>query len=274
MILTDVHTHSTYSGDGISTLDEMVACAKEKGLRYYGVSEHFDKDYAVLGLKIHGTIVPSTDAEAYFAHIRRLQAEYEGELRLLAGGEYGFCPDQRCYDAYCELNETYRPDFVVNSVHTTDGADCYFPDYFTGKSKEYAYSRYLENVRRSLDAPYSYDIVGHIGYVSRNAPYEDKKLRYEAFAELIDDILRTVIAKGKLLEVNSSARGAGSAFLPDTDILTRYYELGGRLVSFASDAHNTARICENRALVAVELRKIGITYITIPDNGAYLRVEL
>lgn len=275
MILTDVHTHSAFSGDGISPLGDMVAAAQKKGISYYGVSEHFDRDYAVLGLKIHGEIIPYTDAEAYFSAARRLQREYaEKGLRLLVGGEYGFCRNEQCYEEYEQLNRRYLPDFVVNSVHTVDGADCYFPDYFTGKSKEYAYSRYLEAIVFSLDAPYSYDIVAHIGYVSRNAPYADKKLRYEEFHALIDAILQKIVEKGKILEVNSSARGAGSDFLPDTDILTRYFELGGRLVSFASDAHDTLRIAEKRELVVSALKKIGFSSLTVPDCGKYIPIGL
>lgn len=275
MILTDVHTHSTFSLDGISTLEDMVAEAHKKKIVYYGVSEHFDRDYAALGLKIHGEKPPFIDADAYFSAARRLQQEYTGKgLRMLVGGEYGFCNHPRCFEEYERLNRRYSPDFVVNSVHTTDGADCYFPDYFKGKSKEYAYSRYLETILESIDAPYSYDIIAHIGYVSRNAPYADKKLRYGEFDKIIDEILKKIVAKGKILEVNSSSRGAGSEFLPDSDILTRYYELGGRRVSFASDAHNTLRIAEKRELVAAALKRIGFTFLTVPDCGNYLQIEL
>ncbi len=273
--MTDIHTHSAFSTDGISPLSDMVAAAFEKGLRYYGVSEHFDRDYAAIGLKIHGKILPYTDAEAYFPTARRLQQEYAPKgLRLLIGGEYGYRRDPRCFEEYERLNRQYAPDFVVNSVHTVDGADCYFPEYFVGKNKEYAYSRYLETVLDSLDAPYSYDIVAHIGYVSRYSPYADRKLRYEDFHEIFDEILKKIIEKGKILEVNSSSRGAGSDFLPDTDILTRYFELGGRLVSFASDAHNTSRIAEKRELVVSALKQIGFTSIAVPDCGKYIAIEL
>lgn len=275
MTLTDVHTHSTYSFDGVSPLGEMIAAAYAKGLRYFGVSEHFDRDYAFLGLKIDGKPVPATDAAAYFGEGRRLQTEYaEKGLRVLIGGEYGFSPEGSCCAEYAALTRGYRPDFVVNSVHTTDGEECYCQEYFRGKSKRYAYSRYLERVRESLDAPYDYDIVAHIGYVSRNAPYADKKLRYEEFPSLLDDILKTVVAKGKILEVNSSARGAGSDFLPDEDILTRYFELGGRLVSFGSDAHDVGRVSEKRELIVRVLRKIGFTAVTVPDCGRYLPIGL
>ena len=40
--LTDVHTHSAFSHDGISSAEEMMQTAKEKGLRYFGLLEHLD----------------------------------------------------------------------------------------------------------------------------------------------------------------------------------------------------------------------------------------
>lgn len=275
MILSDVHTHSTYSADGKAPLAEMIAAAHAKGLSYYGVSEHFDYDYREQGILASGKPLAYTDAPAYFAEARRLQEKYAKKgLRVLVGGEYGFAENAACYRAYGELSERFSPDFVVNSVHTCDGEDCYFTDYFRGKEKGYAYARYLEEVRKSLDAPYGYDVVAHIGYVSRNAPYPDKKMRYEEFPDVLDDILKTIVAKGKILEVNSSARGAGSEFLPDADILTRYFELGGRQVSFASDAHFAARIAEKRELVCGALKKIGFTNLTVPDCGKRIALEI
>ncbi|MDE5897479.1 MAG: histidinol-phosphatase HisJ family protein [Clostridia bacterium] len=275
MILTDVHTHSAFSADGISPLADMAKTAKSRGIRYYGVSEHFDYDYLLQGILASGKPVRMTDAEAYFAEARRLQRELSDDrFRLLAGGEYGFADDTRCHEKYARLTETFRPDFVVNSVHTCEGDDCYFREYFTGKEKDYAYRAYLEAVRKSLEAPYPYDIVAHLGYVSRNAPYADGKLRYDEYHEPIDDILKQVILKDKILEINSSSAGSGSGFLPDTDILTRYFELGGRLVSFASDAHGVSRIAEKRELVCSALKRIGFTAITVPDCGERISVEL
>ena len=167
----------------------------------------------------------------------------------------------------------YKPDFVVNSVHTVDGHDAWFAEYFVGKTKETAYRAYLLRVRESLDAPYRYDIVAHLGYVARNAPYPDRAMRYTDYADLLDDILRGVIARDKILEVNSSARGAGD-FIPATDVLQRYFALGGRLVSFASDAHGADRICAGRETVVSALRAIGFTHIAVPDCGKRHFVEI
>jgi hypothetical protein len=68
------------------------------------------------------------------------------------------------------------------------------------------FREYFAYIRRSLDAPYPYDIVGHIGYIARYVPFEDKSFSLEEFGEEIDDILKTIIAKDKILEVNSATK--------------------------------------------------------------------
>ena len=269
MIVTDLHTHSTYSTDGKSPLADMVRTAKARGLLYYGVSEHFDLDE--YSINLFGAI----DGEAYFTHARRLQQEVNDErFTFLAGGEFNCFLDGGVNEKFLGVVERYRPDYVVNSVHVVDGEECYRQDYFTGKDKRYAYARYLEQVLRSLDVPYPYDIVGHIGYVSRNAPYADRKLHYADFADLYDEILKRIIEKKVILEVNSSSRGAGSDFLPDTDVLRRYFALGGRKISFGSDAHNTERIGDKREPVCAVLKGIGFTCITVPVRGTHIEIPL
>ncbi len=268
-MLTDVHTHSSYSPDGKSPLADMVAAAKAKGLRYFGISEHFDVDEASRSL--YG----ETTSPFFFAAARALQAAQNTDaFTFLVGAEFGYAEEEAALSRLQELAEVYKPDFIVNSVHIVDGVDAWFPEYFEGKSRNYAYSRYFEKVLKSLDAPYPYDIVGHLGYVSRNAPYADKKLRYEDFAAFYDVILRTVIAKDKILEVNTSARGAGSDFLPNTDVLERYFALGGRKVSYASDAHDTSRILDGREKVVAALKKVGFAHITVPVCGKHILIEL
>ncbi len=274
MIRTDIHTHTKFSADGQNSIEEMIAAAMQKGLAWYGISEHFNYDYDRLHLTIDGQEVPPIDERAYFTRARELQKQLRGKLHLLVGAEFGYDNANSTLQRYIETEQEYSPDFVVNSVHICLGMDCYFPHYCVGKSKEYAYNAYLYRVLESLDAPYRYDIVAHVGYCSRNATYPDPKLRYEDYADVLDEILKRIIARGKILEVNSSAKTAGSPFIPDTDILERYFELGGRMVSFASDAHDTTRIADRRDIVVAALKKIGFTHLTIPDKGRYLQLEI
>ena len=271
MHLTDVHTHSAFSADGRAPLADMLARARALGMRWYGVSEHFDYDYLAEGILAEGQPVRMIDAPRYFAEARRLQAQYAQEMRVLVGGEFGFSAHPEAQRLYREIIARFHPDFVVNSTHSVDGKDVWFGEYFAGKQKREAYRRYLERVRESLDAPYPYDIVAHLGYVARNAPYADKALRYEDFPALLDDIFRTIAAKDKILEVNSSARGAGD-FLPSEELLGRYYALGGRKVSFASDAHDTDAVGRGREHIVGVLAAIGFAGATVPQNGRHILV--
>ena len=96
----------------------------------------------------------------------------------------------------------------------------------------------------------------------------------EEYGEEIDDILKTIIAKGKILEVNSSTKIPNQISLPDLPIVQRYYDLGGRKVSFGSDAHFKERILDKREELVSALKKIGFTYITVPFKGEYIQVEI
>lgn len=120
---------------------------------------------------------------------------------------------------------------VINSVHCVDGYDVYFKMAFLFKTKKRVYRRYLETILESLDAPYKYDIVAHIGYIAHGAPYRDKLLRYKDFPNEIDAILKGIISRDKALEINFHHEMA-----PQRDIIERYYELGGRKISYGSDA--------------------------------------
>lgn len=266
--LTDVHTHSTFSYDGKEELKTMLKVAYEKGLAFYGVAEHFD--YDVYTLKGEQYI----DEEEYFHSARHLQEDYAGCMNVLIGAEFGYIDDEKIQQMYVATYQKYRPDFIVNSVHCVNGEDYYLRKVFTEptmKKKKQVYSEYLGLVRRSLDACYPYDIVGHIGYPTRYASYEDNRLTLAEFGAEIDDILKTIIAKDKILEVNSKGEGL---FAPSEEIIRRYYQLGGRKVSFASDAHDSRRIADKREFVMEMLKNIGFTFITVPDRGEHLKVEI
>ena len=166
--------------------------------------------------------------------------------------------------------QKYRPDFIINSVHGGDGLDFAFQNFT--EDKKAVYGAYLALVRKSLDVPYPYDIVGHLGYIARYVPFEDRS--FAGFEKEIDDILTVIIQKDKILEVNTATKGLENKTLPSADILKRYFELGGRKVSFGSDAHNTDRIAEKREQTVTLLKTIGFTYITIPFKGEHIKVEL
>ena len=62
--------------------------------------------------------------------------------------------------------------------------------------------------------------------------------------------------------------------MPGADILARYFALGGRNVSFASDAHGRERILAGREKAVAALSAIGFTHLTVPDCGKQILVPL
>ncbi|MBR2903465.1 MAG: histidinol-phosphatase HisJ family protein [Clostridia bacterium] len=278
-LLTDVHTHSTFSPDGVSPLEEMLKTALEQGVAFYGVSEHVN--YDMLVAEEDGRVYATerhTDVEDYFHTARHLQEDYAGAMNVLVGAEFGYADDARVSAMYKALIEKYRPDFIVNSIHTIDGVDYWCGSTFykeekgerVERDKAETYKEYLALLLRSVQADYDYDIVGHIGYPTRYAPYADKSMPYKEYAQEIDAVLREIIARGKILEVNAS----GDSPLPNRDVLERYYALGGREISYASDAHATTRIMKGRDKVIDMLKEIGFTYITVPCKGEKIKVEI
>ena len=99
-------------------------------------------------------------------------------------------------------------------------------------------------------------------------------MRWQDYSKSLDDILRTVIQKDKILEINSSNKLGPSLTLPDTDVLERYFELGGRKISFGSDAHFPSRIIEHREKVMDMLKAIGFEYVTVPYRGEHIKIEI
>ncbi len=273
-LITDMHTH-TYpaSFDAKNSLKEMLSAAQKRGVAFFGVSNHFDYDYDLSQLsEEERKAICNGDEEEYFHEARRLQEDYAGVMNVAVGAEFGYSDKREVQGRYASTYEKYRPDFVINSVHSRAGKDfeaCRFT-----QSPEETYEGYLRLVRNSLDAPYPYDIVGHIEYIVRYVPFAEKEISLEKYGERIDDILLTLIKKGKILEANSATKALPRLSLPGEKILRRYFALGGRKISYGSDAHSAERIADRREEITALLKDIGFTYVTVPFRGEHIKVEI
>ena len=147
------------------------------------------------------------------------------------------------------------------TIHLVDYTDCYFKEFFDGRDKAEAYMMYAQAIYDSLFVPYHYDVIAHIGYVSRKAPYEDKFYNYSDLRDLIDAILKTIIEKGKALEINTHAENTGDLTLPNLEIINRYKELGGELLTIASDAHTKEAQCRRFDDTIARLQSCGFKYL-------------
>ena len=267
--LFDTHTHCKHSHDSKEEPIEMIEHAISLGMDYLAFTDHFDGELTFLP---EFDYIPQIDLENHFKEIQDLKERYKGKIDIGVGIECGYMKEAN--DLYLSKLSQYNTDIIINSIHTIEYEDCYMPSYFAKRKKSQAYGAYLKAVRESLVCPYHFDSVGHIGYVVRKSTYENKALEYKDFADIIDDILKTIISKGKALEINSQSKGTGLDFLPTTEILKRYKDLGGELLTFGSDAHFCGRIGEKYSLVADWLKLSGFKYLFKYLNHKPIAVKL
>jgi histidinol-phosphatase (PHP family) len=255
--MIDTHTHTRFSPDSREDPEKLIETAIAKGAEYLALTDHFDRDY------LFGELNKSyqLDMGEYYQALVKLREKYSDMITLALGAEFGYCPEAE--PIYKDICARYKGlDMIVNSVHTLIGKDAYFPDFFNGMDKNYAYTLYLDTILKSLDAPYPFCSIGHIGYVTRNAPYSDKAMRYSDYTDKIDTILNKIINKNVALEINTRSLSHDSPFMPSRGIVERYIELGGELITFASDAHAAEQVCGNYGLVKEFLLSLGVKYIT------------
>ncbi len=268
MKIVDSHVHTINSPDGRDKIADIVVRAKELGLSYLATTDHLDYDL----LYGHNKCPIKWDhinLEKYKAEWDEAKSLAGDNLEFCFGIEVGFERDELVFQKLKdEVFSRYDFDVVINSVHFVNGMDVIFPNAFFFKTKKRMYGDYLKKVLDSLDAPYHYDIVAHLGYITRNAPYFNRQLTYRQFPELFDKILTKVIAKGKVLEVNTHV-----GLKPTEEILRRYFELGGRKLSFGSDSHRDEIAKDFDSTMAL-LKSIGFTHLSVFKNQKEQLVEI
>ena len=265
--MVDIHLHTEISHDSSEPAENYVKAALAAGDSVLGFAEHYDYDEF-----LDGGNSPLSDIPEYDKRISALRKAFH-ELKILQGVELGY--SEAALPHYKELLKAHPFDCVILSVHALHGrGDCYYPAFFKGLDKPRAYSAYLEAVLASVNSGLDYNVIAHIGYVARYAPYPDRALRYSDFPALFDEIFKSIIRLDKCLEINTSAKGTGEQTVPPADVLERYISLGGRNFSFGSDSHTAARYKENEAAVKKFLLEHGITETCHFESGKCVRSQI
>lgn len=267
----DCHIHCCHSDDTTTPIERMVKTAIKHGMKYISFSDHLNRDFMKLK-----SFDPSTDIQLdipfHIADVARVKKEYEGQIDIACGVECGFSKESE--SDYVHLLSGQDFDVILNSIHTADGYDCYKNEYYEGKSKAQAYEQYLLAVLDSVNCAYDFDIVAHIGYICRKAPYEDKDLNFLDFPDIFNSILKGIIKRGVSLEINSHNRGTNTPFLPFISVIDRYIELGGSDFTFGSDAHRIDRVGDKFDVVKDFLLAKNQRYINIYKNRQKIKIDL
>lgn len=262
MITADIHMHSSFSGDSDEPMENMIQSAISKGLTTICFTEHLDIDYPVTDETPEGTFI--LDTSSYYRKFIELKDKYSS-LKLLFGVEIGLQP--HLSKEHSEFIKQLPYDFIIGSEHITNQKDPYYPSFYADRSEYEAYSEYFEDIITNLKAFSNIDSFGHLDYVVRYGPNTNKDYSYLKYSDYIDSILNLLVANGIALEINSAGYKYGlGAPNPCKDIVCRYKELGGELITVGSDAHDKNRIAADFDKVEALLKSCGYNYYCIYKN--------
>ena len=228
----DFHMHTRVSFDGHDTGLQMAQAAKDAGLKEICFTDHLDYEP---GAEVQTMVF---DYGAYAEEYDQL--EIPG-LKIRRGMEFGMLPDNA--PQFQEDLTKRNFDFVLGSVHFAEGLDVYFEPYWRGKTRFQAERRYLEETLRCVQHHQDFDVLAHLNFISKaHANESHENLLYADHREIVDEIMRELVRKGKGMEMNTSGVDRVGGFLPTADFFRRFKELGGEIVTIGSDAHRANRV--------------------------------
>lgn len=280
MFLADYHVHSSCSFDAKDRMADMAKAELNRGITEICFTDHVDfGDQDTMQIGPERFQLPKTQVKQF---IEAMEKAPEGiDIRLgLELGEANHDParGKRIY-AMPEY------DFILGSLHNLRGEkDFYYLKYESYDQCWELYERYLDELIE-LAGIGCFDSMAHIGYCLRymhKQGFDEAIMSFDRFGGKIDKLLHILIENGKGIELNVADLVPGGKEdpmlrpFPGADILRRYRELGGDIVTVGSDAHDV-----NAAGVGVKegyelLADIGFKYVAVykRHKPEFKRIEL
>ena len=221
-MIFDSHSHTVFSADSEMKAADALAAAEKAGLGLV-FTEHLDLDYP-------GTTDFTFDPVEYWRQYELLRGS---QLRL--GVEVGM--QGSTADRSRAFVEKVPFDLVIGSIHMVDGQDIYYKEAYGTESKEVFFAKYYQQMAQNIRQHDFIDVLGHIDYIARYAPYDNPEIQYGVFADAIDAVLQAAVETNTVLELNTRRMGSRIAIKELIPVYARYRELGGRQVTLGSDAH-------------------------------------
>ena len=257
-IRIDYHTHSEISPDGKSDMEHMCQSAIEKKIQEIVFTDHYEcYAYGVRSRNFHSEYV-----RTYFEHIEKIQKKYQGILNVKSGVELG----QSYLNSSEAKNVLNHPfDYVIGSLHKLGNIDLGWIQ-FTESNAGYigdTYYRCLEELAKNGE----YDCIGHLDYYKKHCARAGLSDRFEHYRPIIKNILMHIIERGKGIEVNTGGFKYGLGHPnPTEDIIKRYHELGGEIITMGADAHVPEYVAYEFDKTAQIIKNCGFKYYTVFKN--------
>ncbi len=224
----DSHIHTCYSPDAdqTATFKDYIKKAEHLGLTEIIFTDHVDFDAK------HPLFYDMINYDEYINAFE--EAKKDANISVRLGVEIGY--QAHMTDTINKFIKQYPFEFVILSIHYIEEKDLYTQEYFEQKTKQEAYKIYFDTVLDAISKIESFDVVGHLDYITRYSPFGDYK--YELYRDQIETILKTLISQKRGIEINTSGFDKENRSYPKKEIIERYIELGGSKITLGSDSHN------------------------------------
>jgi len=234
MIQTDCHTHSSFSSDSSTPVEVMIEKAISLGFDTFYLTDHMDFDFPLNKEGLTFVFSPSD----YFEKLSTLKMAYQNKIKIRTGIELGLRTTESVNNQINQLLDAYSFDLVIGSTHLVENLDPYHFSYWKNRSEEEGLTKFFETTLKNIMAYPKINVLGHLDYAIRYAPSKGATFSYKAYKSIIDEILAFIIAHGIALEVNTAGFKHGlEKPNPGPDVIKRYLELGGTMISIGSDGH-------------------------------------
>ena len=253
-MLVDYHVHSEFSDDSRESMEMQIEKAIELGFDEICFTDHVDygikKDWAEGNIEWRGGDGISSSADKldplsnvnymeYFGKILRMKETYKGKIQIKSGLEFGV--QSITIPQYEELWARWNNvlDFALLSMHQVNNQEFWTQEFQQGKTQKQYNEEYYEEILKVIRQYKHYSVLAHLDLIVR---YDKQGVYpFDKVKDLIAEILRTAIADGKGIEINTSSWHYGlKDTQPSRDILKLYKDLGGKIITIGSDAHNTS----------------------------------
>lgn len=252
--MIDFHSHSKFSFDSAAEPELNIKTAISIGLKALCFTDHMDYESNILGEDIE--FAP----EAYFEELLELREKYSRDLEILIGVEVGLQP--HLSERIENLLNSHPFDYVIGSVHSVRYNDIYKDPLRHEISAEEMYDSYYKEMLEDVVKTKSFNTLGHIDYIDRLYKNTGLIPGFEVHKELIAEILKQLIERGRGIEVNTSGMRYGVGYYhPKIEVLKLYRDLGGELITLGSDSHKSEFIGENCFEAAELLKSLGYKYV-------------
>ncbi len=266
----DLHTHCLHSFDSTAKIDNMINAAVTAGLSGICFTDHHDIDFPKEDPHEADALL---DVPLHIKEINDAAHRFSDSIDVMCGIEIGMQPHVVRENSALIQENTF--DLVIASCHVLDGEDPYYGRIFKGHDESEVFRSYFESILENISLFDDFDVLGHLDYIVRYSPEKDKNYSYEKYSAIIDDILKNLISKKKGIEINTSGLKSGLKNPnPCFDIIKRYRDLGGDIITTGSDAHSPEYVGYEFNRLSDILKKAGFDHYNIFRNRKPVSVPI